>query len=311
MTPFEKSPGKPEGHSVFQRFQFAVRPQSKGWYVEGLGVRTDASFMDMSKWHIKEFTPCAEPPFDENYFEWIDLLTAVAEAKEKFVMVELGAGYAPWLVCAAVALRQIDGPPCHLVAVEAEPTRFAWITKHFQDNGIDPKPHKFVRAAIVPEGSSESAWFLVGDPQSTYGASLQPEKWVPTIISHRWVGVRATLRRAVRRFLGKQRPQMVPTITLSTLLEDIERVNLLDLDIQGAELPVLKSAISVVNKKVRRIHVGTHGTEIESGLRELFQSHQWTNVFDYASGTTTETPYGKIEFQDGVQSWLNPGLKPH
>lgn len=309
MTSIANRPSQPASHPIFQRFRFSVQPQPRGWHVEGLGVRTDASFMDMSKWHVKVFTPCAEPAFDENYFEWIDLLSAVTEAKGKFVMAELGAGYAPWLVCAAVALRQINGPPCHLIAVEAEPTRFAWITRHFQNNGIDPKPHNFVRAAIAAEDAAESAWFLVGDPKNTYGASIQPEHWVPTIISHRWVGVRATIRRMLRRLLGRQRPQKVPTIALSTLLQDVERVDLLDLDIQGAEWPVLQSAIPIVNKKVRRIHIGTHGADIEAGLRNLFSTHQWTKIFDYASGSTAETPYGRIDFQDGVQSWLNPRLE--
>lgn len=299
----------PEPHPVFRRFKFALNEQPKGWYVDGMGIRTDPSFMDMSKWKIKFFVPAAEPPFDDNYLEWIDVLCAVDEARGKFVMVELGAGYGPWLIAAAVALRQIEGPPCLLIAVEAEPTRYAWITQHFRDNGIDPGPHKFVRAAIVPEGSPEKAWFQVGDPRSTYGASLRPAATVPTIITHRWQGVWATAQRLVKRLLGEPRPQKVVTISLSALLSGVDHVDLLDLDIQGAELAVLESAIDILNTKVRRIHIGTHSRDIESGLRILFEKHGWDKVFDYPTNSLSDTPYGKFEFHDGVQSWVNPRLK--
>ena len=292
-------------HPVFEKFDFRLHDQPAGWYVDGLGIRTDPSFMDMSHWKIKEFVPAAEPPFDHNYFEWIDVLCAVAEAREKFVMVELGAGYGPWLVAAAVALRQIGGPPCLLLGVEAEPTRFKWMFKHFRDNNIDPGLHRFHRAAIVPEGGPKKAWFQVGDPRTTYGASLRPERTVPTIVSHRWLGVKAAVQRAVSRLLGKARPQRVATTTLSTILADIAHVDLLDLDIQGAELPVLQSAIDILNTKVRRVHIGTHGRDIEAELRTLFSRNGWKSIFDYPMDSLSETPYGTISFQDGVQSWLN------
>ena len=45
---------------------------------------------------------------------------------------------------------------------------------------------------------------------------------------------------------------------------------------------------------------------IERRLRQLFTSLGWENVNDYASGTSADTPWGKTEFQDGVQTWLNP-----
>ena len=35
------------------------------------------------------------------YFEWLDLLHAVQDARDRFVMVELGAGYGRWAVRAA------------------------------------------------------------------------------------------------------------------------------------------------------------------------------------------------------------------
>ena len=63
------------------------------------------------------------PAVDEEYFEWIALLTAVvaSEQDSTFVSIEIGAGHAPWTVRAAVAHRLLYTKPMHVVAMEANP----------------------------------------------------------------------------------------------------------------------------------------------------------------------------------------------
>ena len=34
------------------------------------------------------------------------------------------------------------------------------------------------------------------------------------------------------------------------------------------------------------------------------------NLNDYPAGAESETPWGPVSFQDGVQSWRNPALTP-
>ena len=62
----------------------------------------------------------------------------------------------------------------------------------------------------------------------------------------------------------------------------------------------------MVAAKVHRVHVGTHGPDVEQRLRQVFSSLDWENVNDYPGGTSAETPWGRMHFQDGVQTWLNP-----
>ena len=80
------------------------------------------------------------PPVAEDYFEWIALLGAVASAKDRFCMLELGAGWGRWSVYAAMLCRQ-RRLPFTLVAVEPEPSHFQWLQMALQDNGIDPREH--------------------------------------------------------------------------------------------------------------------------------------------------------------------------
>ena len=78
--------------------------------------------------------------------EWCGVLSAVLEAKEQIVGVELGAGWAPWLVCAATAARQKGITKQFFVAVEAKARNIGFIRTHFLDNGITPGDHTIIKA---------------------------------------------------------------------------------------------------------------------------------------------------------------------
>ena len=86
--------------------------------------------------------------------------------------------------------------------------------------------------------------------------------------------------------------------------EVFEWVDLLEA-VLGAD--VFEQAAPEVDAKVRRVHIGTHGSDVEARLRRLFGSWGWTNLNDYGAGTVAETPWGTMRFQDGVQTWVNRG----
>jgi len=100
----------------------------------------------------------------------------------------------------------------------------------------------------------------------------------------------------------------VPGISLRTILKKLDRVDLIDLDIEGQELITLTAAVAGLDAKVKRLHIGTHSAEIEAGLRRLLSDHGWRCLVDYPLLKTSETPFGVISFGNGVQSWVNPRL---
>jgi hypothetical protein len=65
-------------------------------------------------------------------------------------------------------------------------------------------------------------------------------------------------------------------------------------------------SIEFLTERVKRIHIGTHGKDIENVVREVFLSAGWRNIWDFSIGAVQETPYGQFEFGDGVQGWVNP-----
>jgi FkbM family methyltransferase len=258
----------PQHHDVFHRFDAGCEALPN-W----IGAMTRREFFADDL----QFVAVSLPPFDTEYFEWIDVLEAVVAASESFTMVELGAGYGRWVVNAARALEAYSGIPHLLVAVEAEPTHFKWLELHCGDNDIRAQ---LVRTAVAAR--SGSVTFAVGQPRSWYGQAIVDPSWTGSPV------------------------ETVVSVTLSELLQPLDRVDLIHCDIQGAEADVFEEAAAAVDAKVRRVHVGTHGSEIERSLRKTFSRLGWSNVADYGCGTASKTPWGRMRFGDGVQSWVNP-----
>lgn len=226
------------------------------------------------------------PAVDNEYFEWIDVLEASVLAQNTFTMIELGAGYGRWLVRAALAVRQYHGNlPLKLVGVEAEPTHFRWMQEHLRDNGINPDDHLLIEAAVDEQDGE--VLFCVGKPEESYAQAI-----------------------AEASIAVSESVQRVKAVSLNHILAQVDEVDLIDADVQGAEFAVFRSAMDAMNRKVKRVHIGTHSSDIEQELRSLFRQHSWYKLNDFAQQATVSTEWGEITFDDGVQTWINPRLSP-
>jgi FkbM family methyltransferase len=279
-------------HPVFSAFVPWSGTAPEGSLVDFLGVRTRRSYYSLYRDLPQPLEPFIAPlpEFDEEYFEWIDLLEAVKEADQCFTIMELGAGFGRWSARAAAACRQGRGKSLHVIAVEAEPTHVEMLRTNFLDNGLRSDQFTLLEAALTHyDGTTR---FHVGQPDEWYGQSICESSPGP---DH--AGNTAEVRE-------------VPAVSLNTLLGFIQRVDLIDMDIQNAELTVLRPARQLLQERVRRMHVATHSAEAEQECRDLFWSLGWKCLNDYASQRVNVTPFGDIAFGDGVQSWLNSNLKP-
>lgn len=70
------------------------------------------------------------PKFGESYFQWLDLLAAVLQARRCFTMLEFGAGYGAWGVRGILAARQRGIRDIRIGFVEADPTHSVFIRQH-------------------------------------------------------------------------------------------------------------------------------------------------------------------------------------
>jgi hypothetical protein len=100
----------------------------------------------------------------------------------------------------------------------------------------------------------------------------------------------------------------VPQITLSSILADYTFVDLADMDLQGSEREAVAEAVEPLTRKVRRLHIGTHGRDIEAFLHQALPAAGWVCLRDYPGSQSNETSFGPCHFVDGVQTWINPRL---
>ena len=293
VAPARVARDDPEAAAQFAKARSFSGPPPPGWIVDFLGIRTQWKFVDGHWPHTAEqvsqmWQSLPSPEVNGlEYYEWLDLLHAVLAARDRFVFVELGAGYGRWVVRAAKLLERLNPMPYALVAVEAEPTHFGWMREHLFDNGIDPAEHHLVPGPVA--ATRGPVRFLVGNAATCYGQEI----------------VRA---RRVRHD-GLQ-VETMPAIPLEEILEPYSKVDLIDLDVQGAELDVLAPAIDLLDARAGRLQTGTHGPAIEQGLRRLFEAHGWQLRQEFPCGSKMFLPAlgRELDVEDGVQTWVNPRL---
>lgn len=247
------------------------------------------------------------PSFSEEYFEWIDLLESVVAASGSYTFIELGAGFGRWSARAVAAARQHGIAEVHLIAVEPEDHHFSWLEEHLATNGVDASSCVLIHAAI--SATDGTVRFAAG-PRSQDQVAYLPDRWYGQAIDCGRVW-----KRRARRVLTPRRVERpgyatttVPCVSPARIFEHCEVADLVDMDLQGAELDVVSAGIGDFNDRVRRLHVGTHSEDIEARLRSLLRRNGWELLADWPMFSKNETPFGTAYFNDGIQSWRNPRL---
>ena len=297
---------KPTCHPAFDLLSAYTGSPEPGFEIDFLGIRTRCEYSAGAIITAMPVHTTVDP--HEDYFEWIDLLESIIAAKGQYTMMELGAGYGRWAVRAAAALRQLGGLPFQLVAVEGEPRHYRWLQQHMSDNQIHPPACTLIRGVVSDH--REGVLFYVGSPS---GDGDEPASWYGQCIIQGYETVEETLPERyegqdVVKLKSSWKAVETPSYVLTDILPETDRIDLIDMDVQGEELKVVSAAIDALDRRVARLHIGTHSRDIEAGLRTLLSQHGWQCKADYPGAQTNQTPWGPVQFVDGVQSWINPGL---
>jgi hypothetical protein len=268
---------------ILQSIEWTEARDAEGFAFNGLGARARLNYLPAGR-----FDAANRLTVNELMFEWVSIAETIQAARNRYVMVDLGAGYGRWLVNAALLARRSGRTP-FVIGVEAEDTHFLWMKEHLPDNQISPAEYRLFHAPIT--GKRQDVPFTIGHADDWYGQAVLPN---PEARFGDWPNAQVEMRRS---------------IVLEDVIGDIPVVDLLDLDIQGMEGEVVSSSIGLMAQRVKRIHIGTHSHEIKDTLRELMTAAGWVPRFDSPCGTTNHpTPAGPVDFGDGVQSWVNPHL---
>ena len=286
---------EPSDLEIFERFTRYQGPGKLGFVTDFLGTRTSTDFVAS----IRSMDGAVEGlPIPANFHaetvEWIGALKAVISAGKRFVAVELGAGWGPWLVTSARVARGCGIDDVHLVGVEGDATHFQFMRKHFIENGLDPDEHTLL-LGVAAEEDGTASFPVIEDPAMDWGAAALTKTEVKNGVLMDYRGLK--LDGVVS----------VPAYSLPSLLEPFDEVDLVHCDIQGAEEGVLSAAIDALNAKVRWLVVGTHSRLIEGQLIEMFMGSGWDLEQEKPCIFQQSGAIAQL-IMDGCQVWRNSGL---
>ena len=287
-------------HPVFDDFAAYSGEPEPDIFIDWLGARFPRRLLDPWPGFLYE---AVKPDPGEEIFEWIDLLTAAVEATDQFTMVELGAGWGRWGLRGAMAARQRGIANIAVRLVEAEPQHAAWARECVALNGLSDTV-KVIEGAISYAGAP--VLFTIDypglDAATWYGQEVSNGSTIAAPTEEIYLGKQIQRTPDGRGFIEAS------AVTLEEVMADLHRIDVLDADLQGAEMTLVENAMEAMTAKVALAHIGTHGEAIEGFLRDRFRHFGWQCRWDFAGGGVRETPFGEITFQDGVQTWVNPEL---
>jgi len=303
----------------------------QGYLVDFLGTFTDVKFRPLSGLdrssvggdHVATSLPkLGDGSNGEGWFEAVNWISAAHEARERFIMMSLGAHYGGQLVGAQHMLALVNPLPCTLVAVEAEPGNFAWIPEHMRMNGIDPLAHWLIPMAL--SDSHEPVLFPVGasgvgsnNCVSTNAANSRdiyarliirdgnPDEALRSLLVDNTTGITQPVHPGLPYMTEVK---VVSAMTLEDLLGPFDCVDFIEADIQQSEIVVIPPFIEALRKKVRRVHIGTHGKDVHATLHRLFADDGWHVVFSFEPNAQHECALGRFELNDGILTLRNPDL---
>jgi FkbM family methyltransferase len=289
-------------HPALSRFEPWEGEADGRFCYDFLGTKTDPAFRLQFKPDPPGPLRTEHPYPSYSYFELAFVLESVLTGVDAnpFRVMELGAGYGPWLVTAHQAMERLGGGPTKLVGVEMVPQYHRWMIQHLRNNGIDPRHHRLINAAVSDyEGQAVFDQELSCDVD--YGQSIRRRR--PT--GGRDAKVRTRSSDAADHGVD-QGSISVPCVSLRRLLRECDHVDLLHLDVQGEELRVLRHALGELDQRVGRLLVATHSRRTHRALRRLLGDSGWHSVHDYRLRTRERTAFGDVQFLDGLLAYVNP-----
>jgi FkbM family methyltransferase len=237
--------------------------------------------------------------------EYAALAQSLLHADQSFDLIELGAGWGPWVSRGVICARRLQKKRIAICAVEADPARFGALRRHLALNRILPEAASnkgiegdlewHLHNAIAWVDSKGASWPLGGLGDAGRRATPFQERF-----SHDW-----HTKSKRENFIS------LDSIPLSDLIQNHQKVDLLHMDVQGTEVELIASALTSLNQKVRLLFVGTHSRLIEGQICAILLAEGWALLREEPCLLRAGTGSGVLEemtVRDGGQLWVNPRL---
>ncbi len=288
----------PDDVRVFDRFRNIPKQAQPGFLVDYLGVRTRPESLAS---HVRALAGTVQGipvPGDwhAEAVEHIGLIKSVLDAKGAYRVMELGAGWGPWLVAGAAAARHLGITEIHMLGVEADSGHHASLRQHLQDNGFDPDRHTLLKAAVGAT-AGKARFPKVHDSANQWGAR-------PT------QGDNASDTAYLSSVMGEAKIEMeeVDLLAINDLLARQPSWDLVHIDVQGWEADICRAGMQQLGERAKRVIVGTHSRKLDGEVMEMFHHAGWTLEHEKPTQMRYNRAAEKLEsmtWADGAQIWKN------
>ena len=218
--------------------------------------------------------------------EWAAALLSVDKAKDTYRIVELGCGWGCWISNMGLAARK-RGLKVDLIGVEGDAIHLKNAAEVLALNGFQPDQYRLLHGVAAPRrGKAIFPLAAEGVTDWSREAVLYPD---------------AKALAAAEKDAGMQ---VLDCLTLEELGQG-KPIDLLHIDIQGAETDFVRDSQGDIDRLVRRVLIGTHSRIIEGGLMNHFLKAGWHLEMDRPAIAPLKGGKPVIEI-DGVQLWANP-----
>ena len=264
-----------------------------GFVVDFLGCRTRVEY-------VAAIEPLAgtvqAPPVPNDWHsdlaEWLPLARAVMAAPGVFRILELGMGWAPWLVAGGALARRRGITDIRLHGVEADAQHLAWARTHLTDNGFDPDAHDLRLGAVGVQAGTALFACAWGSPDD-YGA--RPYAGGETDY----------------RGMGHGPVQEVPVLPLRDLLAAEARWEFVHMDVQGAEGELVEHDMEALSARAAVVMASTHSRLLDGRVMDAFWRAGWVLEAERPARLQFDAARPSLDgmtTQDGQQCWRNPRL---
>lgn len=272
-------------------------PQDTGWEREWHGkdeMTKCESVQRRLEYAERDRAIRADGMITEAEFERDCFLSVLSDIKRTHVnMFELGAGWGRMCLALAGVIdhRVIPLTPVsyRCLAVEGEPVHCQWIKEHFETQKINGT----VVHGAVSKRTGSCYFGLPEPPDACYGQTISP-------LFHRYKI--PNIRTLLSVFTGKA--TKIPMYTVDQLIKtyNFEHIDIIDLDVQGAEYEVaLGAAESINNDLIDYWLIGTHHPRLNEALSQLLSPRFDLIVDIYPNSVGKVDGFAPISCHDGIQ----------
>jgi hypothetical protein len=236
-------------------------------FVDGFGQHTLYKCVPFDKSVVFDLSRLTLPIPDDGVHaegaEYVAVADSVRRAGDMYSVVELGAGWGPWLALSALLARGRGIQEVQLVGVEALPARFALLKEHLfinklrpesgEDTVLDDIHCRLIQGAATP---------------------VRTQLWFPDLPVED-MGSAASDQDSAFDYRGRPVTNLtVEGYPLSEIVGD-SMVDFLHIDIQGTEYELISANVDLLDHQVGSLMVATHSRVIEGKLIELLYSRGW------------------------------------